>query len=174
MTPRRVVTGKNAEGNSCFLHDGPTPGKLNLGMLVNYEMWVDDPAKPDPAATKDPAASTTFHLEPPAGGSRMHVVTFYPESWKPELTPEYTETAWSRFDVGDAFDDDDKLGMHTTCTIDYGIVLSGEIDLELDEGKVHLKSGDVVVQRGTRHAWHVPGPEPCTIAFVMVRSSNYQ
>ena len=104
----------------------------------------------------------------------MHVVTFYPESWKPDLTPEEIQTAWSRFDVGDAFDDEDKLGMHTTRTIDYGIVLSGEIDLEVDEGKVHLKSGDVVVQRGTRHAWHIRGPVPCTMAFVMVGSLNYQ
>ena len=174
MIPRRVVTGNNREGKSCFVHDGPTPGELNLGMLVNYEMWVDDPANPDPAPTKDPAANTIFHLEPPVGGSRMHVVTFYPESWKPVLTPEEIETAWSRFDVGNAFDDEDKPGMHTTRTIDYGIVLSGEIDLELDESTVHLKSGDVVVQRGTRHAWHIPGPEPCTMAFVMVSSSNYQ
>ena len=95
MTPRRVVTGKNRQGKSYFVHDGPTPGKLNLGM-------------------------------------------------------------------------------HTTRSIDYGIVLSGEIDLELDEGTAHLKPGDVVVQRRTRHAWHIPGTKPCTTAFVMINNSKYQ
>ena len=174
MTTRRVVTGNNAEGKSYFVHDGPTPSSLNLGMAVNDEIWVDDPANPDPAATKDPVARRTFHLEPPVGGSRIRVWTFHPESWKPDLTQEEIETARSRFVVGDAFDDEDNPGMHTTRTIDYGIVLSGEIDLELDEGTVHLKSGDVVVQRGTRHAWHNPGPKPCTMAFILISGSNYQ
>ena len=64
-------------------------------------------------------------------------------------------------------------GMHTTRTIDYGIVLSGEIYLELDEGEVHLTPGDVVVQRGTRHAWRNRSAEPCKIAFVLISSSNY-
>lgn len=174
MTTRRVVTGNNAEGKSYFVHDGPTPGGLDFGMSVFDVIWVDDPANPDPAATQDPAASRTFHLEPPVGGSWMLVYTIYPDGWEPELTQEEIETAWSRFDVGDAFDDEDNPEMHTTHTIDYGIVLSGEIDLELDEGTVHLKSGDVVVQRGTHHAWHNAGPEPCIMAFTLISSSNYQ
>jgi len=128
MTTRRVVTGNNAEGKSYFVHDGPTPGGLNFGMSVFDVIWVDDPANPDPAAPQDPAASRTFHLEPPVGGSWMLVCTFYPEGWEPELTQEEIEKAQSRFDVGDAFDDDDNPEMHTTHTIDYGIVLSGEID----------------------------------------------
>ena len=70
--------------------------------------------------------------------------------------------------------EEDDPGMHTTPTIDYGIVLSGEIDLELDEGEVHLQAGDVVVQRGTRHAWRNRGTEPCRIAFVLISSPNYR
>ena len=68
----------------------------------------------------------------------------------------------------------DDQAMHTTRTIDYGIVLSGEIDLELDEGEVHLGPGDVVVQRGTRHAWRNRGSRPCTMAFVLISSPNYR
>lgn len=64
--------------------------------------------------------------------------------------------------------------MHTTPTIDYGIVLSGSICLELDEGEVELNAGDVVVQRGTRHAWHNRGDAPCTVAFVLISSPNYR
>ena len=75
-------------------------------------------------------------------------------------------------DFGIATDPKDPA-MHITRTIDYAIILSGEIDLELDEGEVHLKQGDVVVQRGTRHAWRNRGTRPCTVAFVLVRSPNY-
>jgi quercetin dioxygenase-like cupin family protein len=89
------------------------------------------------------------------------------------LTEEEMAAAWSRVEVGDAFDADEP-GMHTTRTIDYGIVLSGEIDLELDEGVAHLRPGDVVVQRGTRHAWRNRGTEPCTVAFVLISSPNYR
>ena len=60
-------------------------------------------------------------------------------------------------------------GMHTTDTIDYGIVVRGEMTLELDDGKmVHLRQGDCIVQNGTRHRWRNPLPEPCLMAFVSV------
>ena len=103
----------------------------------------------DDPANPTSLADIPFHLEPPIDGSLIRLVTFYPES---------RDIPW----------------IHTTRTIDYGIVLSGEINLELDEGKVHLKSGDVVVQRGTGHGWYNPGPKPCTIAFIMISSSNFQ
>ena len=57
---------------------------------------------------------------------------------------------------------------HRTSTIDYAVVISGEIDMELDEGTVHLKAGDVLVQRGTIHNWVNRGSEPCVIAFVLI------
>ncbi len=58
--------------------------------------------------------------------------------------------------------------MHKTCTVDYCIVLSGEIWAVLDEGEVLLRAGDCLVQRGTHHAWSNRTDEPCTIAFVLV------
>jgi len=57
---------------------------------------------------------------------------------------------------------------HRTSTIDYAVVISGEIDMELDEGTVRLKAGDVVVQRGTIHNWVNRGSDPCVIAFVLI------
>src|ERR671918_752267 len=66
-------------------------------------------------------------------------------------------------------DEIENPGMHTTDTIDYGIVLSGEIDMELDDGReVHFRAGDCLVQNGTRHRWQNRSGEPCTIAFIMV------
>lgn len=62
---------------------------------------------------------------------------------------------------------------HRTDSIDYAVVMSGEIDMELDVGKVHLKAGDVLVQRGTIHNWVNTGSEPCVIAFTLV-SAKYR
>jgi quercetin dioxygenase-like cupin family protein len=61
---------------------------------------------------------------------------------------------------------------HRTDSIDYAVVMSGEIDMELDDGKVHLKAGDVLVQRGTIHNWVNNGVEPCVIAFTLVSAKS--
>lgn len=61
---------------------------------------------------------------------------------------------------------------HRTDSIDYAVVMSGEIDMELDVGKVHLKAGDVLVQRGTIHNWVNTGSEPCVIAFTLVSAKS--
>jgi len=173
VATRRVVTGTNGEGKSIFVHDGPTPGQVDLAVAVDDEIWIDDPANPDPGAATDPAEAEKFDLAPPAGGSRLRVFTFLPASDRPENVAAALEAAAARFDTGGVMEAEDPA-MHTTRTIDYGIVLSGEIDLELDEGEVHLKAGDVVVQRGTRHAWRNRGSEPCRIAFVLIGSPNYR
>jgi mannose-6-phosphate isomerase-like protein (cupin superfamily) len=171
MPTRRVVTGTNESGKSYFVHVGPTPNPIDLGVAVNEEVWIDDPATPDPRARIDPATIAPVRLEPPVGGSVLRVFTFQPSSSE-DLRGALASAA-SRFDTGDLMEKDDPA-MHTTRTIDYGIVLSGEIDLELDEGEVHLGPGDVVVQRGTRHAWRNRGSRPCTMAFVLISSPSYR
>jgi len=173
MTTRRVVTGNNKNGKSYFVYDGSTPGRLEAPFFINEEAWIDDPGKPDPDSTVDPVDLDVFKLEPPANGSIFRIFTFPPQNSMPNMTQEEIIKATSRFDTGDSMEEDNP-GMHTTKTIDYGIVLSGEITLELDEGEVHLKKGDVVVQRGTRHAWRNNSLEPCKMAFILISSSNYR
>ena len=173
MTTRRIVTGVSPEGKSYFVHDGPTPRRLEFpGGFVWDEIWVGDPT--NPTASNDPAKDDLYHLLPSVNGSHWLVLTFPPETEGLEqaYTEEEIAAVASRFDDGDVFDEDRR--MHTTPTIDYGIVLSGEVDLELDEGTVHLGPGDVVVQRGTRHGWHNRGTEPCKMAFVLISSPNYR
>ncbi len=63
----------------------------------------------------------------------------------------------------------DNPGMHRTDTVDYIVVLSGEVSLELDDGQtVQLRAGDCVVQNGTRHAWRNTSSEPCVLAYALV------
>ncbi len=173
MATRRIVTGINAEGKSYFVKDGPTPGHLDAGVFQCDELWVDDPGQPDPEVKKDPVEAPVHKLVPPEGGSTVRVFTFPPEGARSAMSREDIIKALSRWDSGDAMEKDNP-GMHTTPTIDYGIVLSGEIDLELDEGEVHLKAGDVVVQRATRHAWRNRSGKTCTMAFILVSSPNYR
>ncbi len=67
----------------------------------------------------------------------------------------------------------DNPGMHTTPTVDYGVVLEGEIVLDLDAGETTLlRPGDVVVQNGTRHAWRNPGTRPATVFFVLIGTGD--
>lgn len=176
MATRRVVTGTNEQGKSYFVHDGETPGHLDLGIALDDEIWIDDPANPDPKATSDPASAEQFQLQPPPGGSRIRVFTFLPGGDVPDDPEKFAAAvaaAKSRLDTGGVMEQDNP-GMHTTQTIDYGIVLSGQIVLELDEGEVHLDAGDVVVQRGTRHAWRNRSSMPCTMAFILISSPNYR
>jgi len=172
MTTRRVVTAIDEHGKSYFKHDGPTPGRVELGLFIDDEIWIDDPAQPDPFAERDPAVAETFRLAPPTGGSCLRVFTFLADTGE-AYDPEALAQAASRFDTGDAMEADNP-GMHTTATIDYGIVLSGNITLELDKGEVDLGPGDVVVQRATRHAWRNRSGQPCSVAFVLISSPNYE
>ncbi len=172
MTTRRVVTAIDEQGNSYFKHDGPTPGRVELGLFIDDEIWTDDPAHPDPAGEHDPATAEGFQLEPPAGGSCIRIFTFLPDTGE-AYDPEVRAAAASRFDAGDAMEADNP-GMHTTATIDYGIVLSGNVTLELDKGEADLGPGDVVVQRATRHAWRNRSGQSCSVAFVLIASPNYE
>ncbi len=170
---RRIVTGNNPQGKAYFVHDGPSPSRLDMGMAIREQIWIDDPAKPDPAATTDPVEVEMIHLHPPANGSTFRIVTFQPEGHTPEIGPEELAKNQLRSDTGD-FMEKDNPGMHTTRTIDYAIVLSGEIYLKLDEGEAHLRAGDIAVQRATRHGWFNRSNEPCAIAFVLIDSPNYR
>ena len=173
MTARRVVTGINSKGKSYFVKDGPTPGHFDAGIFQSDELWVDDPANPDPGVSKDPVDVSSHKLMPPDGGSTVRFFTFQPQGAHSTKSREEIMKALENWDSGDAMEENNP-GMHTTPTIDYGIVLDGEIDLELDEGEVHLKAGDIVVQRATRHAWRNRSGSPCTMAFILIRSKNYQ
>ena len=170
MRTRRIVTGIDSEGRSFFQEDGETPGYLDLGAFIDEEIWIDDPGAAETEYV-DPASAEKFDLVPPQGGSRARIFTFMPDKGQ-SYDPEVISKAAQRFNTGEAMDPENP-GMHTTATIDYGIVLSGNITLELEEGSRKLGPGDIVVQRATAHAWRNYSDQPCTMLFVLISSPKY-
>ena len=150
MAVRRVVTGVDDTGRSVFLSDGPAHGGDAWA-----EVWLTDPAVGLDAVV-DPALGTTV-LEPPAGGTAFRVFHVPPDAVMRERMAANPG----------ALEGIEPDGFHTTETIDYVMVLEGEIGLELDAGEVALGPGDCVVQRGTRHAWRNRSVGPVKMMAVM-------
>jgi mannose-6-phosphate isomerase-like protein (cupin superfamily) len=170
---RRVVTGVNPEGNSVVMSDGPPPRLVTLELLGGVkitDVWhlASPPQSPADGGDLDRNAS----LVPPPGGSHWRVVEYLPDSARPADVDVNDLVAELNEKLPGVVEDSDlsRLGMHRTETIDFGVVLSGEIWLELDEGEVHLKPGDCVVQRGTMHAWRNRTDRPCLMSFVLIEA----
>ena len=172
---RRVVTGLTQSGKSVFISDGEPPRNIKPEGLDsdNFEVWGTDGIPTIPVEEGDPTVLSSYIPAP--GGTRFRILQIPGTKEVERATKAGVDIAavqqerWAKVPDMAAALEKEHPGMHTTDTIDYGIVLSGEIWLELDdEAEVHLKQGDCVIQNGTRHAWRNRGPEPCIMAFVMV------
>jgi mannose-6-phosphate isomerase-like protein (cupin superfamily) len=168
MDVRRVVTGHDADGKAVFVSDEQvTP--VRPALLPGSEfhrLWGGDEAPRFPDDGTTPDHSGYF---PPVGGFRFGFFT---------LPPDEGRGVPADLDVGAALSELEELlpglaghmepdepGMHTTATVDFEVVLSGEVALELDDGAtVRLGPGDTVVQNGTRHRWSNPGQDPAVLA----------
>ena len=164
---RRVVTGHDAEGNSIFVSDTriePFVPSFSPGTAF-HQLWGGDETPTFPEDGARPNVSTYF---PPVGGFRFGFFTLAPAN---EVPPTDLDITSALAEVERAlpglltYNEADEPGMHTTPTIDFEVVLAGEVELELDDGvKVLLRQGDTVVQNGTRHRWSNPGDVPATLA----------
>ena len=169
---RRVVTGQDAEGKSVFLRDGLAPNVKEIAAvpgLALTDLWE---TKNAPARNEGQAddADRPVRLEPPRRGTILRVVEFPPDSqWRGRADARAAFDAIGAAHVPDKHSSDPM--MHKTATIDYIIVLKGEIHAIMDKGETLLKAGDVLVQRGTNHSWSVRGDEPCIIAAVLVAAA---
>lgn len=174
MHLRRVVTIENTEAKSTILADGPVPRSTafqHVPGFVTSLLWATNAQATVPTEQCDVAFNTCSWV-PQAGGTRLMVITFPPDSiyQAAEFNPVAAGAEYAAVLPGlaERFEPDNS-GMHTTDTIDYGVVLEGNIVLELDKGQqIGFGKHDVIVQQGTRHAWRNPGSEPATVLFVMV------
>lgn len=170
----RVVTGHSPDGLAILSQVGPLPTVVELAAIpgtVFHEVWSthSSPAVVDNGV--DPTLGP-LTLPPPPGGTRIRFVDIPPD------TEEFLKKGADK--MSDAFEQiGDKAAstvredsphplMHRTESVDYGIVIDGEMTLVVDDGEVLLKPGSVVIQRGTNHAWANRSGKPCRMLFILV------
>lgn len=172
---RRVVTGHDASGRAIVLEDGPAPAILTNPARPGYfsaQIWATQETPVPIAATEADPTTQKLTLEPPADGTVIRVIQFPPE----DATVRKIDAAGARAifaAIGSDKASTFKPGgphplMHRTESVDYGIVLEGEITLVLDDSEVVVRAGDIVVQRGTNHAWSNRSVKPCRVAFILI------
>jgi mannose-6-phosphate isomerase-like protein (cupin superfamily) len=171
---RRIVTGHDPDGKAIVVEDGPLHKVVSIEKIpgtVFHEIWSTEGAPAIVDNSPDPTLGR-LTLPPPRHGTRIRVVDIPPD------TEEFLEHGGARMQdafaqIGDASAstvraDSPHPLMHRTESIDYGIVLEGEMTLVLDDSEVALHPGDVVVQRGTNHAWANRSGRICRMLFVLV------
>jgi mannose-6-phosphate isomerase-like protein (cupin superfamily) len=173
---RRIVTGHNPEGKAVVIEDGPPPRTARIGSDIGpvfYEVWNtrETPARIDHASGEPPESGIV--LGPPKNGTRIRVLDIPPEDERmKKLSPEEARAHFAEIGAADASSNTGEQSrhafMHRTETVDYGIVLEGEITLILDEGETVVRAGDIVVQRGTNHGWANRSGRNCRIAFILI------
>jgi len=170
----RIVTGHDAEGKAIVASHGPLPTVAEIQAIpgtVFHEVWE---TRGTPAPVDNGADPTTgpLSLPPPKQGTRIRFVDIPPD------TEDFLAHGAARMkdaftEVGDAAistvkGDSPHPLMHRTESVDYGVVIDGEMTLVLDDSEVLLRPGSVVIQRGTNHAWANRSGRPCRMLFVLI------
>jgi len=167
---RRVVTGHDDAGRAVIASDGAATA-IEIAALPGtffHEVWATPSVPAVIDNGPDPTAGP-LRLAPPAGGTRIRIVDIPPDSGHEAVSAEEVAAAFAAIDAPEAHGSGGPHAlMHRTETIDYGIVLSGEVWLVVDRGETKLAPGDVVVQRGTNHAWSNRTADTARMAFVLV------
>lgn len=166
---RRVITGNDEDGKSIVVSDGFSPAIRTTAERPGHystEIWRTDGA-PASINYEPDLVTGPRQLRPPRNGTVIRVSEMPPES--EALQKMDAATASKLLDHASTYKEGGRHPlMHRTETVDYCILLSGELTLILDDSEVTLRAGDMVVQRGTNHAWSNRSGKPCIIAFVLV------
>ena len=167
---RRVVTGLDANNHAVVLFDSRMPLKADSPVISSTNFWITDSTPP--SLSKEDSANRPIGVSPPDNGTKFRIVEFAPldAATEAKLPPEM---------IMKGVNHPPAKGipvkhpmMHRTRTLDYAMILSGEIDMMLDDTSVHLKQGDVIVQQATNHGWVNHGTQPCRILLVLMDSKE--
>ena len=164
---RRIVTAVNAVGRSYILSDMALPAApVAPGEPVRAGLWVTDSAPASNAGVHDPVPDGVIFRIPPVacGGTVLRIVEFVPDNVQRADPNELARRGAKTTPDRSAKDP----GFHATDTVDYDICLEGEIWAVLDEGETLMRPGDVLIQRGTYHAWSNRSGRLCRVAFVLI------
>jgi mannose-6-phosphate isomerase-like protein (cupin superfamily) len=175
---RRIITGHTADGVATIIEDGPTPAVITNPARPGYvlrNIWRTSGA-PAPVDGPDDITEHTGVL-PPANGTVLRVIDIPPDPDDPEelrkrieamFMATYPDADHTGGDLAADGQPPRHPGMHKTMTVDYAIVLSGEMTAIMDDCETVMRAGDILVQRGTNHAWSNRSDETARIAFVLI------
>jgi hypothetical protein len=160
---RRIVTGNDAQGNSRIVEDAPAAAIRTVAERPGYRavnVW----------RTNAEAVEKHQGILPPKGGTILRIIDFPPEPKDPEERRRRIAATFGGIFKDASHDkrEGKHPGMHATATVDYAIVLEGEIWAVMDEGETLMRAGDVLIQRGTNHAWANRSNATARIAFVLI------
>jgi hypothetical protein len=168
---RRVVTGHDKEGQSVFLMDGAPPTVFDVpsGATRVIELWETTGSPADNSGDKETTGGQGLRLPPAKGGSKFRIVRYPPDSQRLNALKQGAALHDAKSD-GYERDYQNKRhpGFHKTDTIDYAIVLDGEIYALMDREERLMQAGDILIQRGTNHAWSNRTEQDVHVAFVLI------
>jgi len=169
---RRVVVGLDANNKSVVMFDSQMPLKPGEFGLNSTNLWVTN-SYPLGFSFKDDTSAIPVGVSPLDNGTKFRVVEFPPldAATEAKMGPGYLMKAVGAFAPARGVAVTHPL-MHRTRSVDYAVVMSGEIDMMLDDSVVHLKPGDTIVQQATNHAWINRGTEICRVLFVLMDSKQ--
>lgn len=154
---RRIVTGYDEQGQPGIIFDGEPPTVMDFGAIVTTELWVTDSTPPDVKSGED-TSLREWDIDPPPHGAAFRIVKIMPIGPDEKAAPSEGEPEF--------------LGEHITATLDFVVVLSGEITMTIGGREETLGRGDSVVQRATPHDWVNRGNEPCILAGVLISTRD--
>lgn len=168
---RRIVTAVDADGKSYIAQDGESPATLTVEARPGYRnanLWRTTGSRPMVDAKDDITAHQG--VCPPQGGTVLRVIDIPPQAADPEERRRQAAATFAAMfpDARHLGQGNQPAGMHLTPTIDYAIVLQGELVAIMDKGETVMHAGDVLVQRGTNHAWANRSGKMARVAFILV------
>jgi ketosteroid isomerase-like protein len=168
---RRIVTGHDAEGRSCIIEDGPSPAERLVTERPGYRstnIWrtIDSPA---PINAAD-SISEHQGVAPPPNGTVIRIIDIPPEADDPAERKRQAAATFGKLFADAEHRSDDKRhpGMHITESVDYAVVIEGELTAIFDKDETVMRPGDVLIQRGTSHAWANRSGKMVRVLFVLV------
>lgn len=173
---RRIVTANTPDGRSYIAEDGAPSAVRKLVSRPGYRVsniWVTDGAPADATAPNDGTAELSGLL-PPAHGTVFRVIEFPPEpATRAELDDMLRATFAELYgDQPHDISNGPHPGMHRTPTVDYAVVLDGEIHAVFDSEETVMRAGDILIQRDTNHAWSNRSGKPCRMLFVLIDAAG--
>ena len=171
---RRVVTGVDDAGRSYIVSDGQAPNVFRSPTVAGFgaaQVWTTTPGPVSNEGAVDPAAANAeIPMYPELGGTIFRVADFPPDSAYDHAGKDglFSDIGGDDARDGATHSSDRHFWFHKTDSIDFAVVLEGEIWMLLDEGECLLKAGDVIVQRGTAHSWSNRSGKRCRMAFLLL------